>query len=548
MRIVILGGYGVFGARMARLLARDGHALWIAGRNYQRAAALAAEIGAQALRIDRAGDLSPLANLAPDVVIDAAGPFQFYRDDPYRLPRYCLGFGASYLDLSDSAAFTAGIAALDREARQAGLWLLSGASSVPGVSSAVVRDLAEGFDTILDIDIAILPGNRAPRGASVMASIVNGVGRPAKAWRGGLWRAVRGWTEARRYTLAPGLTRRAYFTEVPDIRLFPEAFVARSVMFRAGLELGILNRALGALAWLRRYGRFPVSPPMLHGLRWFADRLQRFGSDRGGMQVAVTGRVGGRVLCRRWTLIAEAGQGPFVPGVAARALLRRAARIKPGARPCLAEVGLAEIAAAMDDLAISTSRDETPHPPLFQAVLAENWPLLAPEVQALHKVHEMESFSGRARVTRGASLLALLAGFLFRFPAAGEDVPVTVTMTQTDAGETWIRNFAGRAFRSHISPSAEPNRIRERFGPFAFELDLPVAKGSLSLPVRRGWFLGVPLPRLLLPGSDSREFTAEGRFHFDVALSAPFGAGLIVRYRGWLVPDASAASSAPRPS
>ena len=64
-----------------------------------------------------------------------------------------------------------------------------------------------------------------------------------------------------------------------------------------------------------------------------------------------------------------------------------------------------------------------------------------------------------------------------------------------------------------------------------------MADGSLSLPMRRGWLLGLPLPGPLLPISDAREYEADGIFHFDVALGAPLGGGLIVRYRGALTPD-----------
>lgn len=50
----------------------------------------------------------------------------------------------------------------------------------------------------------------------------------------------------------------------------------------------------------------------------------------------------------------------------------------------------------------------------------------------------------------------------------------------------------------------------------------------------------MPLPKFLLPASVSREFVVGGVFHFDVALHAPMGGGLIVRYRGSLVPDREA--------
>jgi Domain of unknown function (DUF4166) len=59
----------------------------------------------------------------------------------------------------------------------------------------------------------------------------------------------------------------------------------------------------------------------------------------------------------------------------------------------------------------------------------------------------------------------------------------------------------------------------------------------MRLPVRRGWFLGIPLPRFVLPISDSREYSENGVFKFDVSLIAPLGGGLIVRYKGQVKPD-----------
>lgn len=177
---------------------------------------------------------------------------------------------------------------------------------------------------------------------------------------------------------------------------------------------------------------------------------------------------------------------------------------------------------------------------LFEAALRERWPLLAPEVRALHGIGEVERFEGFARVERGESPLARFVAWCFGFPPAADRVPVIVTKIRTGGGEVWERNFGGRVFRSRLTAATTPYRVRERFGQFRFELELPVADGGMRLPVRRGWLFGVPLPRWLLPTSDSREYAEEGVFHFDVALGAPCGGGPIVRYRGWL--RASAAS------
>ncbi|MFV0409912.1 MAG: hypothetical protein ACK5LJ_09515 [Paracoccus sp. (in: a-proteobacteria)] len=76
------------------------------------------------------------------MVVDAARPFHAYGDDPYRLARTAIAAGLHYLDLSDNAAFRAGITALDAQTRAAGCCVISGLSSVPALSSAAVRALA----------------------------------------------------------------------------------------------------------------------------------------------------------------------------------------------------------------------------------------------------------------------------------------------------------------------------------------------------------------------------------------------------------------------
>ena len=60
MRVAVVGGYGVFGERLCRLLARDGHEVIVCGRDSDKAAALAAEIGGQSQQFDLTGDLAPL--------------------------------------------------------------------------------------------------------------------------------------------------------------------------------------------------------------------------------------------------------------------------------------------------------------------------------------------------------------------------------------------------------------------------------------------------------------------------------------------------------
>ena len=118
MKVLVLGGYGVFGERLARLLVRDGHEVTVAGRDAKKAQRRAKELGCAAMQMDRQKDLHLLAG--HDIVVDAAGPFHAYGDDPYQLPRAAIASGLHYLDLANNAAFCAGIAVLDAEAQTAG--------------------------------------------------------------------------------------------------------------------------------------------------------------------------------------------------------------------------------------------------------------------------------------------------------------------------------------------------------------------------------------------------------------------------------------------
>jgi Domain of unknown function (DUF4166)/Saccharopine dehydrogenase NADP binding domain len=537
VKVLILGGYGVFGERLARLLVRDGHQVTIAGRSLAAGQSLAAELGCSAIKMDRDKDLSAIQ--AHEVLVDAAGPFHAYGQDPYRLARAALAAGVHYLDLADNAEFCAGITTLDAEARSKGLAVLSGLSSVPAISSAAVRALC-GIGTPTHIDTAILPGNRSPRGMSVMASILAQAGRPYPLWLGNTWTRATGWSRPRNYPLPDGLTRQGWLIEVPDTRLFPAHFGASTVEFRAGLELGVMRYGLAAFSRLRRLVPFPVTTPLVRVFRLAAGLLAPLGTGQGGMSVMVTTEQ----ATDSWRLLAEDGDGPFVPAIPIRALLRRAA-LPTGARPALEVLTLAEIEAAMSDLAIRFDRVTQPSDPIFPRILGPAFASLPASIRATHQTAGISRWLGQASVTRGQSLLGRALAAAFRFPPETADTEVEVTKTATPMGETWQRRFGTRVFQSHLS--ATPQGMTERFGPFTFLLNLKVKDGELHYPVASGRIGPVPLPRWLLPVAEAREVDADGVFHFDVRLLTPLTGALMVHYRGRLTPAPPGNPSRPVP-
>ncbi len=524
MKVLVIGGTGAFGARLCVLLSRDGHDVTIASRNEPQDTTFAY------LYFDRNGLLDRLAGF--DVVVDAAGPFHGYGNDPYRIAKAAIEAGAHYFDLSDNADFCAGIRTLNTSAKEAGLSVVSGMSSVPAVSSAAVAALCRG-KTPLMIDAAILPGNKAPRGRSVVESILNQTGLEYEVTQGGVPASIRSWSDPRTYDLA-GEARQAWRIEVPDERLFPRHFDCPTVTFRAGLELGVMRYGLAALSWLRFKLRFGLPRWFVTFVMWLARLLGAFGTDTGGMVVDVTLPKGGGYIRRSWIMKASNGDGPFTPAVAVRAACRNLNILPAGAYPALGAVTLDQIETCFSDLDITTETSEQPVVPPFKAVLGPRFMNLEDAVRATHDAVTPRYYEGCATVTRGTGLQARIAATLFGFPPTGYEVPVSVSKTPSAAGETWVRQFGTSVFRSYLSPSIRG--MSERFGIFSFDLDLTVQRGKLSFPVKSGRCLGIPIPRALLPGSDATEYTKDGKFHFDVHLKAPTGATL-VHYRGWLMPQ-----------
>ena len=328
-RILVVGGAGAFGQRLVEGLLMTTHAsVVVAGRFPDRHEGLIRalkerygpdRVEAAALDRDRAFDR--LRDLKPFCVVDAAGPFQ--NAEPH-LARAAIAAGCHCVDLADARDFVARFGSLDGAAREAGVLAATGASSTPALSGAAVAALTEGWQRVERIDIAISPGNRAPRGLSVIEAILSYAGQPIRVLLDGRWTTQPGWGTPVRRNM-PGLGPRwLSLCETPDLNLLPVRYpAARTVRFRAGLELPILHLGLWLLTFPIRLRLIPSLRPFAVVLRKAAGWFERFGTDRGGMSVEVLGADReGRATRAVWSLVAEAGDGPNIPVLPALALIR----------------------------------------------------------------------------------------------------------------------------------------------------------------------------------------------------------------------------------
>jgi saccharopine dehydrogenase-like NADP-dependent oxidoreductase len=348
MRVVVIGGYGNFGARVCRGLAvSPAMEVVTAGRHPERGQGAFDGLKLQHARLDHSAREFPasLKRLAPDLVIHCAGPFQ---SQDYRVALAAMEAGAHYLDLADGRQFVTRFPYyVHPAAREAQRLAISGAGSVPALSSAVIDSLSARLSQVEEIQIAIAPGQRAPRGEATVAAVLGYAGRRFKWRSGGAWRDAWGWQELKRLHFYGLGGRWAAACDVPDLELFPKRYAGvRTMEFRASLEVGAQQFALWFAALLRRRGMALPIERWAKPLARIASWMDAFGGDLGGMLVNVTGRRPDGSRARiEWHLTADAQHGPEIPCMAAVLLARKLAQggvARPGAYSCMGFLTLPE--------------------------------------------------------------------------------------------------------------------------------------------------------------------------------------------------------------
>lgn len=348
MRIVVLGGYGNFGERICTALSKTpGMEVIAAGRQPASAPPDFRQRGIQtaALDIAASGFQGALRRLDAGTVIHCAGPFQ---GQDFSVAHAVLACGAHYIDLADGREFVARFAQeVSAAALAAKRFAVSGASTLPALSSAVVDALAPRFVQIDAIDSVIAPAQRAPRGAATLAGVMSYVGKPFSVLVNGVWQTGYGWLGLKRVTMGELGCRLSAVCDVPDLALFPARYPGlKTATFRASLEIGLQHHAIALLARLRRAGIALPIGRLAGVMETAAQVIDRFGSERGGMEVRIAGTsTAGQPLTLVWRIIAPENHGPEIPCIAAVLLVRKLAQGNVpaiGAHPCLGFLTLAE--------------------------------------------------------------------------------------------------------------------------------------------------------------------------------------------------------------
>ena len=342
-----------------QLVHEPGIALILAGRTARTLKLLVTNLDnrAESVVLDRE-QVTPmdLRRIDAHLVVDAAGTFQNSRT---ALIEAAIEAGCHYIDLADGRAFVTGIRRFDSAARARNVAILSGASSTPALSHAALDRLTQGWRQIDAVRVAICPGNRAPRGVSVVRAVLSYAGQPVRVFRDGGWTTAPGWGLTHRLEI-PNLGKRAVsLCETPDLDLLVERYQPREAAeFFAGFESRFMHHGLRLAAMCVRLRLVGSLVPYARPMHFVASLLQPYGTDRGGMIAEARGQdADGRPTIARWYITAEGGRGPFVPTLAGLVLVRRVRDGTldfRGAQPCVGILSIDDFQADFERLGIET--------------------------------------------------------------------------------------------------------------------------------------------------------------------------------------------------
>jgi NAD(P)-dependent dehydrogenase (short-subunit alcohol dehydrogenase family) len=361
-RVLIIGGYGNFGSYIARSLAMDSNiSLVIGGRSQAKADAFAASLKAfnpaSGCTIDINGDVeAQLREIRPDVLIHTTGPFQA---QDHRVARAAIAVGTHYLDLSDAREFVATIRELDGPAKDAGVAVVAGASSVPCLTAAFIDRYRSRFAKLTSASYGIAAAQATNRGLGTAAAILSYVGKPFTIFAAARRKRVFGW-QGMRAVRYPELGIRLFgYCDIPDLALFPDRYPdLRDLEFFAGHEVKLLHIGTWLLSWVVHLTLLKSLSSQAKTLLKLSFLFDSLGSDKSGLHMFLRGTdPDGRPTAVSIFMIARRGHGPSIPCFPAIILARRIAageQVAPGARPCLDLIGLDELLLAIGHLDIET--------------------------------------------------------------------------------------------------------------------------------------------------------------------------------------------------
>lgn len=349
-RILVLGADVAAGKYVALALAADPSVECVIGTGIaDENQVFAKQIGVRAVEVDAQNKRS-LRQVLDGVfaVVQAGGPLD-NDNNRYHVAQQCIKYSTHYVDMTSARDYVTGIQVLDVKAKAGSALVVTGATAVPAISSALVDSLLQEFDRVDEIHVAVCAAAADVSALALGRALVPSVGQAIRVRQQGRWRETYAWSEPEKLAFpAPASRQRVYWCDFADLDLFPLHYGALTVSARGSLQQPLVNGALAALSRLKR-GRVTKSPKQAHSRRFYG--FQKLVDVVTGVHVGVRGQRKGTLIGRSACLISRSNSGAAMSCSPALALIKKWIQEgvpSAGAMPC---IGLLTLDAIRSELA-----------------------------------------------------------------------------------------------------------------------------------------------------------------------------------------------------
>ncbi len=322
-KILILGGYGKFGSYIIRnIIHLHNIQVIVNGRSEKKCRDFIQSLASfHNLPLFSAFDINQNINLylkaiKPDLVVHTAGPFD---GQDYHIAKSCIEHDINYIDLSDGREWVTNINKLSVTAKNKDIMILSGASSVPCISSAIINKYINDFKEVNELEYAISTPSYPAPGLATLKSVLGYVGKPFCTLINGQFKEIYGWHDMKTYKYPVVGTRFLSNCDIPDLDLFSEKYTnIRTIRFYAGLGNWMFHCGLWGLSWLVRFR-------LIKSLQNYAEFIEKLSiyfniikTGKSAFHLKMTGIAhNGENLEKTFYLICQNGDGMNIPAIPA---------------------------------------------------------------------------------------------------------------------------------------------------------------------------------------------------------------------------------------
>lgn len=172
--------------------------------------------------------------------------------------------------------------------------------------------------------------------------------------------------------------------------------------------------------------------------------------------------------------------------------------------------------------------------PFVQLLAGSQWAKLPPPCQMFHGHYGR--FEGQINVRLHRNPILRMALRLAGLPTAQTNAVLILTTEINNGVEIWTRRIGTQTLISKRWIE-DTNLLAERLGPATIVSRIE-ADGTGTRQVAKSWrFLGIPMPRALLPVIHAQDHAEAGNYHFDIKVGLPWFGTTLFGYSGHLKTD-----------